>query len=290
MEETRAWIEIGGNAAPQNFQVSNVDQGGRIVSIIVEALIDPSLFPQSAFLIIERGGTQLKTDLTTFAAAADARNGSGALPLHTLAEQIEKFVASGQTRRPRLLDLGGRRRSGNSASENFYQCDATVFDIVGDPGVDVVGDAHELSQYFPSEHFDFVISVSVFEHLLMPWKVALELNRVMRTGGYCLIGTHQVLGMHDMPWDFWRYSDTAWNGLFNAHTGFEIVQTGLGHFMHLVTVGWHPRYRGSEQAGGFESSGVLIRKVGPTDLTWNVRLEDVVGTKYPGSPNQKTPG
>ncbi len=184
-------------------------------------------------------------------------------------------------RRPRLLDLGGRRRSGGSYSDDLAQCDVVVFDIVPDEGVDVVGDAHELSRHFPPEHFDFVLSVSVFEHLLMPWKVALELNRVMRTGGHCYVHTHQTLGMHELPWDFWRYSNTVWAALFNVRTGFAIEQTGLGHFMQLVTVGWNPRYRGAEGGGGFESSGVLARKTGPADVTWDVSLGELIGTTYP---------
>jgi SAM-dependent methyltransferase len=51
-------------------------------------------------------------------------------------------------------------------------------------GVDPVGDVHKLSQSFPLGHFDFVFSVSVFEHLLFPWKAVLEINKVLKTGGY----------------------------------------------------------------------------------------------------------
>jgi hypothetical protein len=87
--------------------------------------------------------------------------------------------------------------------------------------------------------------------------------------------------MHELPWDFWRYSDTVWPALFNQRTGFEIVATGLGQFMQLVTVGWVERYRGSENSGGFECSGVLVRKTGPSDLSWDVGLDEVIATRYP---------
>jgi hypothetical protein len=279
--ELRAWIDIDGGRPPRGFQSTTAD-AGRTYSVVVDALIDPELFPEKARLRVTLGASHVAIDLVTFARATFDRNGIGALSRGALTERIDAFIATPGARRPRLLDLGGRRRSGRGYSDDLTQCDVTVFDIVADASVDVVGDAHELSRYFPAEHFDFVISVSVFEHLLMPWKVALELNKVMRTGGECFIHTHQTLGMHELPWDFWRFSDTAWQGLFNARTGFEIVKTGLGIFIHLVTAGWDPHYRGGENSGGFESSQVLVRKIGPSDLAWDVRLRDVIATSYPG--------
>jgi hypothetical protein len=247
---------------------------------VVEAFVDPAQFPQATQLVVKFGEDSVVADLTNFAQATCDRNFRGSLQMADLVKEIDAFVALNE-RRPRLLDLGGRTRSGNNYSGALSQCDVTVFDIVEDPSVDVVGDAHKLGKYFPEEHFDFVFCISVFEHLLMPWKVALELNKVMRAGGYCLINTHQTLGMHDLPWDFWRYSDTAWNGLFNDRTGFRVVKVGLGQFLQLVSVGWHPRYRNNEGSGGFESSGVLIQKIGSSDLHWDVQLDEVIPTAYP---------
>jgi len=34
--------------------------------------------------------------------------------------------------------------------------------------------------------------------------------------------------MHETPWDFWRFSDTSWNSLFNCYTGFRVLDTFLG--------------------------------------------------------------
>ena len=90
----------------------------------------------------------------------------------------------------------------------------------------------------------------------MPWKVAIELNRVMKTGGLVLIHTHQTIGMHDLPWDFWRYSDTSWHGLFNEYTGFEIVETSLSNWMHIIPRAWQTSYSLAEKVGGFD---LLVR-------------------------------
>ncbi len=276
----RAEMTFKGSAPVQSFHHARVHAGGEH-ELVVDTMIDPALFPDTGNLVVTLGEQRMEMDLVAFAQMAFERNAHGALGRQALTAEVDAFVAANPGRRPRLLDLGGRRRSGGSYSDDLAECDVVVFDIVADGGVDVVGDAHELSRYFPTEHFDFVLSVSVFEHLLMPWKVVLELNRVMRTGGFCYVHTHQTLGMHELPWDFWRYSNTVWAALFNARTGFVIEQTGLGHFMQLVTVGWNARYRGAEHGGGFESSGVLARKTGPADVAWDVDLGELIGTTYP---------
>ena len=65
-------------------------------------------------------------------------------------------------------------------------------DVHPGPNVDVVGDAHRLSQLVDGP-FDAVYSISTFEHLAMPWKVVLEINRVLRDGGLLFTATHHTL-------------------------------------------------------------------------------------------------
>jgi len=117
-------------------------------------------------------------------------------------------------------------------------------DIVPAANVHVVGDAHHLSSMFRKNEFDAVYAAYVFEHLLMPWKVVLELNKIMKLGGTILILTHQSWPLHEQPWDFWRFSNNAWHALFNVHTGFRIVETALGEpssivpqLLHATTAG-----------------------------------------------------
>ena len=182
-----------------------------------------------------------------------------------------------------VLDLGGRARSGGPLSAIRYpKWNTTVVDIVADTGVDIVADAHELSFVLDGRLFDAVYSVSVFEHLLMPWKACVEISRVLRMGGLVFIHTHQTIGMHDMPWDFWRFSDTSWKGLFNEATGFEILETQMADFVNIVPRVYSDIYVGAESAGGFLTSGVLARKISNPAVDWPVRLSDLVATEYPG--------
>lgn len=180
-----------------------------------------------------------------------------------------------------LLDIGGRARSRIDRSKDFHNAEVTVLDILPDDNVDVVGDAHELSSLFAPESFDAVYSISVFEHLLMPWKVVVEMNRVMKTGGTGLVMTHQTLGMHDLPWDFWRFSDTAWDALFNEATGFEIIRRGLEGEQFIIPFIYRPAMAAAEKSAGYEASAVHFRKTGPCRVDWPVRLPDISATMYP---------
>lgn len=111
----------------------------------------------------------------------------------------------------------------------FKNCESyTGFDIHKGENVDVVGDAHFLSRYFASDSFHVVFSNSVFEHLLMPWKVALEINKVLKTGGIVAVTTHPAWPPHELPWDFWRFQPNSFMSLFNKYTGFELLESKGG--------------------------------------------------------------
>jgi len=183
-----------------------------------------------------------------------------------------------------VLEIGSRARSGISRRGMFPStCTYTGFDIVEGENVDFVGDAHALSSLLPNNHFDVVFSVSVWEHLSMPWRVSLELNKVMKTGGMAMINTHQSWPSHEEPWDYFRFSDYSWDALFNADTGFEIVARGTGipcvmgpsqfhTSIHANRVEWHY---------GYLATRCVARKVGETRLAWPVDPAVVTKGNYP---------
>lgn len=181
----------------------------------------------------------------------------------------------------RVLEIGSRARSGIIRRDWFAGKNYTGADILEGPNVDVVADAHSLSKHFAEASFDAVFSIHTWEHLAMPWKVAVELNHVLRVGGIAYISTHQALGLHDMPWDFWRFSDTAWDSLFNEFTGFRKEATFLGGPMSLVPAIFEHRWNGFERAVGFEKSAVLIEKTGPCAMQWDVDVRQAIRGVYP---------
>jgi len=105
-----------------------------------------------------------------------------------------------------FLEIGSRARSKivrkDLIPESWHY---TGFDVLPGENVDIVGDAHHLSKLLPHGHFHAVWALSMLEHILMPWKLAIELNKVMELGGIGYFLTHQTWPLHDRPWDFWRF-------------------------------------------------------------------------------------
>src|SRR5207302_7313256 len=169
-----------------------------------------------------------------------------------------------------VLEIGSRARSGISRRDRFPAGSKYVgLDIASGPNVDIVGDAHDLSTFI-HEPVDFVLSMSTFEHLLMPWKVAIEMSTVMRVGAIAYIESHQAWPLHEEPWDFWRFSANAWQGLFNTHTGFEIVESGYQFPASITTlVDAGPPSHGLETQPAWLISACLARKIADPLVTWN---------------------
>lgn len=180
-----------------------------------------------------------------------------------------------------LLEVGSRARSGITR-RNLVPAGWSYsgLDVMAGPNVDVVGDAHELSKSFPAETFDAVMSFSVLEHLLMPWKFVAELNRVLRVGAVGLFTTHQCWPVHDQPWDFWRYSDKAWDALLNKGTGFRIIEASMGEPAFVVAQRCHPATDFRMQSA-YLASNVLFEKISHVELSWPVSLDDAIATSYP---------
>jgi hypothetical protein len=181
-----------------------------------------------------------------------------------------------------VLEIGARARSAITRQHRIPpQLDYVGLDILPGPNVDVVGDAHELSRLFPDRRFVAAFSTSVFEHLAMPWKVALELNRILVPGGIVFTSTHQTWPIHEEPWDFWRYSKYSWPTLFNAATGFEIVEAVHGEPARVHACRTSPVTRTLPDSPAWLGSACIVRKVADTALTWPVPLSVATQTMYP---------
>lgn len=206
-------------------------------------------------------------------------------PAHALSGEFQQLL---HARPPgRMLEVGSRARSGIVRRDwTPAGWDYSGFDILAGPNVDVVGDAHTLSRHYPSASFDAVMAFSVLEHLLMPWKFAIELNRVLKPGAVGLFATHQCWPIHDQPWDFWRFSDSSWTALLNPATGFEIIAARVGEPAYVVAQRCSAATAFPEQPTGALASMVLFRKTGETTLDWPVELGTILQSNYPPGEQQ----
>jgi hypothetical protein len=189
-----------------------------------------------------------------------------------------------------VLEIGSRARSaitrrGSVPSHLKY----IGVDILPGPNVDVVGDVHNLGPLFSAGQFVAAFSFSVFEHLAMPWKVALELNRVLVPGGLVFTQTHQSWPMHEEPWDFWRFSPHSWPTLFNSATGFEIVEAACGEPAHIHAFRTTPANADLPRRPAFLGAASIVRKIAGTELTWPVTIETAAREMYPAGELSEPP-
>lgn len=186
----------------------------------------------------------------------------------------------------RILEIGSREVTGVSeARQRFSRAEYVGFDFYAGPNVDVVGDAHKLASYFEPQSFDVVYTSACFEHFAMPWLVAAEIRKILKTGGIVFVETHFSFSSHERPWHFFQFSDMALRALFSPAAGFECIEAGMsnpivGRFSHLADE--YLRFR--RVPGLYCHSEFLGRKIRDVpDFSWSsVQLDDVVGnSKYP---------
>lgn len=198
-------------------------------------------------------------------------------------DTMERFFAELARRPPgHFLEVGSRARTGMIYKSRLPpDWRYTGFDIMDGPNVDIVGDAHHASRFLPWNSFDAVMSIVVFEHLLMPWKAVIEINRLLRVGALGLIMAPQTWPLHEEPCDYFRFSKHAWKALFNRATGFEIVEAVHGATAYVVA----RNLTGGSVFGEVHTtalmSTVIFRKVADTKLDWPVEADEIADDVYP---------
>lgn len=249
--------------------VPHFGPGSEAWGFSLRAVVDPGGFDPAEIVLQFPDGTRI--------GALDERFGPSKEVMQRMTGRFRAATEAGG----RVLEIGSRARSGNTYHKLIApNATYTGLDVMDGPNVHIVGDAHHLSRHTPGP-FDFILSISVFEHLLMPWKVALEMNKVMRMGGLAFIQSHPTWPLHEEPWDFWRFSENAWEGLFNAHTGFRVLDRGYGLSAQIV-----PQFaasgalRGHESAQTFMLSACLVEKVGEPRVAWEAEVGDVYDLAY----------
>ncbi|MEP6850353.1 MAG: methyltransferase domain-containing protein [Acidobacteriota bacterium] len=208
-------------------------------------------------------------------------------PKLTSHANFQQYLAKvGNKKGYRILEIGSREVTGkSSARATFSQAEYIGFDYYPGPNVDIVGDAHRLSQYFEDKSFDLIYSSAVFEHLAMPWLAAAEIAKLLKIGGLVFVETHFSFSSHERPWNFFQFSDMALKVLFSPALGIECIEAGMsnpiiGRFSSLAD----DYLRFMPVSGLYCHSEFLGRKTDHIDnFRWeSVDPEEIVGgTKYP---------
>ena len=78
-----------------------------------------------------------------------------------------------------------------------------------------------------NETFDLIIAEQVFEHLLYPYRAGVNIYKMLNDGGYFLITTPFLYGIHNCPVDCTRWSETGLK-YFLVECGFPIENISTG--------------------------------------------------------------
>ena len=124
----------------------------------------------------------------------------------------------------RLIDVG----AGNSPYRELFdhlQYESTDWEHSVHPGaraVDHVGPAHDLP--VPDSSYDAVLCTQVLEHVPNPDAVVAEFYRILRPGGRLYLTVPLAWELHEMPFDFYRYTAS---GLFRILTDAGFVRPDI---------------------------------------------------------------
>ncbi|HET8581144.1 MAG TPA: class I SAM-dependent methyltransferase [Candidatus Paceibacterota bacterium] len=129
-------------------------------------------------------------------------------------ERLDVFIES-HASDAYTLDLG----CAHSPYSQFFP-NRVGLDVYQAPGVDIVGDAHDLP--FEDATFECIVCTEVLEHLHTPERALSEMRRVLKENGRIILTTRFVFPIHDAPGDYYRYTEYGLAHLFRDWTDVKI--------------------------------------------------------------------
>jgi SAM-dependent methyltransferase len=103
--------------------------------------------------------------------------------------------------------------------EEYIGLDRSI-SLYGTDAVDIIGSADKLS--FDDASLDTVVSFQVLEHLSEPEHFIREAYRVLKPDGKLLLTTPFMWGIHEEPYDYYRYTKYGLEYLLKKN-GFDII-------------------------------------------------------------------
>jgi SAM-dependent methyltransferase len=137
----------------------------------------------------------------------------------------------------KLMDFGCGCKPYRPLLTNVTEYIGVDYDSAGHPHrgeeIDVFYDGIHLP--FRPNTFDSVFTSEVFEHVFNLEAVLPEINRVMKPGGNILITCPFVWNLHEMPFDYARYTPFALQHLLEA-SGFRVMaMERIGNYVTALT-------------------------------------------------------
>lgn len=142
-----------------------------------------------------------------------------------------------------VLDAG----AGDSPYREFFRnCEYEATDVCLRPHHDYkhVNYICNLSEIpVPDNRFDMILCTQVLEHVPNPQQVLCELHRVLKPAGKVWLSTPLYFDEHEIPYDFFRYTQYGLRSLFEK-AGFEVESVDwlggyFGTVAYQLQLAWH---------------------------------------------------
>ena len=139
----------------------------------------------------------------------------------------------------RVLELGTKRS--NPDIPTIRRVSAPHAEYIGSDfqdglDVDLVADAHKLTDVTGENAFDAVLACSVFEHLQRPWIAAKEIVKALKPGGIAYVQTHFAFPVHGYPSDYFKFTREALHTIFDD-AGLNGIRTTYAFPAQLIASG-----------------------------------------------------
>ena len=177
--------------------------------------------------------------------------------------EVEKLAGGDNPKVIALGSLGMGTPKGHPAVWPFPErYEVKGVDIAMGPSVQLVVDAHRLSDAGLGPEYDLVWSNATLEHLRYPLIAAAEQAKVLKLGGIALHITHQTFPIHGVPNDYWRFTLDALRTIYCAASGFEVLDACYDWRVSVASFpGGRPVPPGTGGVPAFIHCAVLARKV-----------------------------
>lgn len=126
----------------------------------------------------------------------------------------------------RVLNVGAGGEIADELARGGVRATAVDNDPARRP--DMIADLETLEP-IPNDTVDAVFCLEVLEHVRRPEAAAAAIRRVLRPGGLLVGSTPFLLGIHDSPRDYYRYTSHGLRHLFNAFEPVELRERN-GYF------------------------------------------------------------
>ena len=138
---------------------------------------------------------------------------------------LSKFIEIVQPQiKGNILEIGGTPKD-----KDFYEVNQgssyRILNIEAGPGVDIVGDVHDVS-IVEKESLDSIIIFNVLEHCYAPWIAVENILTWLKPGGKCFAMVPSAIRVHATPQDYWRPLPDAFVYIFRNFSQQQLYVYG----------------------------------------------------------------